>query len=83
MKTRITILIAVVAIVCLMTPVPGVAQNVKLDAVAKALGASGVKSLEITGEGFTYAIGQSAVPAKCCFGRAPKRAAAVSLPSAR
>jgi len=65
MKTRITILIAVVAMVCLMAPAPSAAQNaqnVRLDAVAKALGASGVKSLEITGDGFTYAIGQSAVP---------------------
>jgi len=51
----------ITAIVLLVSPLTASAQ-VTLDSVAKALGAATVKSIQYTGNGGVYAVGQSAVP---------------------
>jgi hypothetical protein len=50
--------------VILLSPLAGYAQNgrVSLDSIAKAMGAANLKSLEFTGNGMIYAVGQSPDP---------------------
>ena len=54
----------ITAIVLLLSPLAASAQDARgvLDNVAKALGASTVKSIQYTGTGGAFAVGQSAVP---------------------
>jgi glyoxylase-like metal-dependent hydrolase (beta-lactamase superfamily II) len=57
------ILASIVAVV-LLFPLAGYAQEgrVSLDAVSKAMGAATLKSFELTGNGMSYAVGQSEAP---------------------
>ena len=59
-----TIVASIVGAVLLVSPLAARAQQgtVSLDAVARAMGAAGVRSLEITGTGTVYAVGQSTAP---------------------
>src|SRR2546422_2859668 len=54
----------IAAIVLLVSPLAASVQDAHADLndVAKALGASTVKSIQYTGNGGVYAVGQSAVP---------------------
>ena len=54
----------ITAIVLLLSTLAASAQDARgvLDNVAKALGASTVKSIQYTGTGGAFAVGQSAVP---------------------
>ena len=53
-----------VALLLLLTPSLAAAQNSRgeLDRIAKAMGATNLRSIEIAGSGVDYAIGQSVVP---------------------
>ena len=52
----------IAAIVLLVSPLGGSLAYADLNDVAKALGAPGVKSIQYTGIGGVWAVGQSAVP---------------------
>jgi glyoxylase-like metal-dependent hydrolase (beta-lactamase superfamily II) len=57
--------LASIVAVILLLPFAGYAQDGKassLDAVAKAMGAANLKSFELTGNGMSYAVGQSEAP---------------------
>src|SRR5262245_9302046 len=55
-------LLTLITALVLFSSMPAFAQNATIEAAAKALGAPSVKTLEISGSGFTYAIGQSLTP---------------------
>jgi glyoxylase-like metal-dependent hydrolase (beta-lactamase superfamily II) len=61
---RKTVASIVAVAVILLSPLAGYAQNgrVSLDSIAKAMGAANLKSLEFTGNGMIYAVGQSPDP---------------------
>ena len=55
--------LAALTLLCLLAPSLAFAQSRgELDRIAKAMGATNLKSIEITGSGTNYAVGQSAVP---------------------
>jgi glyoxylase-like metal-dependent hydrolase (beta-lactamase superfamily II) len=56
--------LAVIAAVIVLSPLAAHAQNdkVSLESVAKAMGAGGVKSLEMTASGTNFSVGQSTAP---------------------
>ncbi len=60
MRTFVSLLAAVL----LLFPVAAQAQDSRaaLESVAKALGATNLKSIEIQGSGVTFQVGQSAAP---------------------
>ena len=60
MRTLVSLLTAVL----LLLPVAAQAQDSRaaLESVAKALGATNLKSIEIQGSGVTFQVGQSATP---------------------
>ena len=55
---------ALMALVVLLSPLTGYAQDGRatLDTVAKAMGASGLRSIQITGSGVNFAVGQNYTP---------------------
>jgi glyoxylase-like metal-dependent hydrolase (beta-lactamase superfamily II) len=57
-------IVTLIAAVVLLFPLAVFAQDgkVSLEAVAKAMGAGNLKSFELTGNGMTYAVGQSEAP---------------------
>jgi len=57
-------LVALVAAIALFSPIAGYAQDGRatLESVAKAMGTTNLKSIEYTGTGASFAVGQSAVP---------------------
>lgn len=57
-------LASIVAVILMLFPLAGYAQDgkVSLDAVAKAMGAANLKSYELTANGMSYAVGQSEAP---------------------
>ena len=57
-------LASIVAVVVMLFPLAGYAQDgkVSLDAVSKAMGAGNLKSFELTANGMSYAVGQSEAP---------------------
>ena len=57
-------LLAAVTLLFLLTPSVAGAQNSRgeLERIARAMGATNLKSIEITGSGVEYAVGQSVVP---------------------
>src|SRR5581483_4599631 len=59
---RRTAVLGALALLWILTPAPATAQRGELERIAKAMGASNLTSLEITGSGMNYAVGQSAVP---------------------
>ena len=50
------------AVVVLLWPLAATAQDASLDAVAKAMGAAGVKSIQYSGNGVNFAVGQNFSP---------------------
>jgi glyoxylase-like metal-dependent hydrolase (beta-lactamase superfamily II) len=61
---RLRVLLVSVGLVLLLTPAPARAQSARgeLERIARAMGATHLRSIEITGSGLDYAVGQSAVP---------------------
>jgi hypothetical protein len=61
---RLRTLLATVTLLLLLAPSVAGAQNSRgeLERIAKAMGATTLKSIEIAGSGVDYAVGQSAVP---------------------
>jgi glyoxylase-like metal-dependent hydrolase (beta-lactamase superfamily II) len=61
---RLRTLLATITLLLLLTPSLAPAQNsrTELERIARAMGATNLRSIEITGSGLNYAVGQSAVP---------------------
>src|SRR5206468_1136178 len=57
-----TFLSRLAALVVLLWPLAATAQDASLDAVAKAMGAAGVKSIQYSGNGMNFAVGQNFSP---------------------
>lgn len=57
-----TFLSRLAAVLVLLSPLAATAQDTSLDQVAKAMGATGVKSIQYSGSGTNFAIGQNFSP---------------------
>jgi glyoxylase-like metal-dependent hydrolase (beta-lactamase superfamily II) len=57
-----TFLSRLAAVIVLLSPLPVTAQDASLDAVAKAMGAAGVKSIQYSGTGTNFQVGQNYSP---------------------
>ena len=57
-----TFLSRLAAVVVLLSPLAATAQDASLDAVAKAMGAAGVKSIQYSGNGVNFQVGQNFSP---------------------
>src|SRR5258705_12389396 len=57
-----TFLSRLAAVVVLLSPLVATAQDASLDQVAKAMGAAGVKSIQFSGNGVNFQIGQNFSP---------------------
>jgi glyoxylase-like metal-dependent hydrolase (beta-lactamase superfamily II) len=57
-----TFLSRLAAVIVLVSPLAATAQDASLDAVAKAMGAAGVKSIQYSGTGMNFQVGQNYSP---------------------
>ena len=57
-----TFLSRLAAVIVLLSPITATAQDASLDQVAKAMGAAGVKSIQYSGNGVNFAVGQNFSP---------------------
>ena len=57
-----TVLSRLAAVLVLLSPLAAIAQDASLDQVAKAMGAAGVKSIQYSGSGVNFQVGQNFSP---------------------
>ena len=57
-----TFLSRLAGVIVLLSPLAATAQDASLDAVAKAMGAVGVKSIQYSGTGMNFQVGQNYSP---------------------
>src|SRR5438128_7394117 len=57
-----TVLSRLAAVLVLLSPLAAIAQDASLDQVAKAMGAAGMKSIQYSGSGVNFQVGQNFSP---------------------